>query len=445
MPTHGWSRPAPMAMTLSGNGPGQMSSFPPTTPEDWWSYWASGPYAAEHEVLGLPAFNRGKNIIGGIIAQMDLVDRHSDGTPWPTNPLLADPWPVMGRAEWISYQVDALIMHGDAIAIPADFDPNGYPRQLVPIDPRAVQVYLDEGQVFYDIWTDIGVITLPRSGVWHVKGLTLRNDGLRGIGCIQQFRGNLGLDVALQSYANNQFGNAGVPSGIVKIHLRTISQKQADDVKSDWQSSFTNRVPAVLSDLMDFTPISWSPVDMAFLEQRRFALSEIAYVLNLDPTDLDTTAGLARTYANREQRAYDRLLTSIGPYLVRFEQAYRFILPRDHRPVFDRSVVLWADSATRAQVQAAQLLNGSITLNEVRDAEGRSLYGDWANEPFGQPPQPPPPEGVPPAEEPAPPEEPAAPALTPGSQQHRPISSGGGTGSVQVPAHTRRPPQRQGG
>ena len=347
----------------------------------------------------------------------------------------------MSYPEWISYQIDAMIMHGDAIVIPADYDSTGYPRQLVPIDPRAVQVYLDEGGVFYDVYTDIGVLTLPRSQVWHAKGLTLRNDGLRGVGVIQQFRANLGLDVALQSYATNQFGNAGVPSGIVKIHLRTVSQQQADDVKSDWQSSFTNRVPAVLSDLMDFTPISWSPVDMAFLEQRRFALSEIAYVLNLDPTDLDTTAGLARTYANREQRSYDRLLTSIGPYLVRIEKAFRFLMPRDHKPVFDRSVVLWADSSTRATVQNQQLLNGSITLNEVRDAEGRPLYGDWANEPFAVPPQLAPDEGVPPAEEPEAPEDPAAPALTPGSQQKRPISTGG---SVQVPAHTRNPPRRGG-
>ncbi|HEV7535363.1 MAG TPA: phage portal protein, partial [Acidimicrobiia bacterium] len=229
-PTHGWSRPAyrgapgPTTAAIAGAGRGARSGeFPPQTWDDWWSFWQTGPYAAEHEVLGLPAFSRGKNLIGGIVAQMDLVDRHADGSPWPTNPILSDPWPVMGRAEWISYQIDALICHGDAIAIPADYDPNGYPRQLVPIDPRAVQVYLDEGQVFYDIYTDIGVLTLPRSGVWHVKGLSLRNDGLRGVGVIAQFRTNLGLDVSLQRYAIDQFANAGVPSGVVKVHLRNVS------------------------------------------------------------------------------------------------------------------------------------------------------------------------------------------------------------------------------
>jgi HK97 family phage portal protein len=442
-PTHGWSRPASPASTRATTAfAGSGRAFPPESWEDWWSLGQSSPAAAEREVLGLPAFSRGKNLIGGIVAQMELVDRHADGTPWPINPILADPWPIMGRAEWISYQIDAVICHGDAMAIPADYDANGYPRQLIPIDPRAVQVYLDEGQVFYDVYSDIGVLTLPRSGVWHVKGLTLRNDGLRGIGVVQQFRTNLNLDVSLQHYAIDQFANAGVPSGIVKINLRNVSQKQADDVKNDWMASFANRVPAVLSQLMDYTPISWSPADMAFLEQRRFALSDIAYILNLDPTDLDTTAGLARTYANREQRSYDRLLTSIGPYLVRFEQAFRFLMPRDHRPVFDRTVVLWADSSTRATVQNTQLLNGSITLNEVRDAEGRPLYDDWANAPFGVPPGTAVSGGVPPAEEPNPPEEDPSAPLNPDTPQRG--SSSGGGGPVQVPAHTRQPPRRGG-
>ena len=103
---------------------------------EWPTRAASG--VGERDVLGLPAFNRGKNLIAGLLAQMPLVDRREDGTPWPPNPVLDDPWPVMGRAEWISYQTDALIITGDAMALPADFDSDGFARQLVPIDPRAV-------------------------------------------------------------------------------------------------------------------------------------------------------------------------------------------------------------------------------------------------------------------------------------------------------------------
>lgn len=406
------------------------------------------------EVLGLPAFNRGKNLIGGLIAQMPLVDRKDDGTPWDTNPICADPWPVMGPAEWMSYQTDAIIMTGDAMALPTDFDSDGYARQLVPIDPRRVIVYVENGMVLYDIYTDEGVVTVPRSMMWHAKGLTLTNDGLRGIGVVRQFALAMGLGAELLRYGLNAYSGNGVPTGVVKVNLRNVSQTQADGVKADWMQSFRDRAPAILSQLMDFTPISWSPLDMAFLESRRFSVSDIAYTLNLDPMDLDTTMGSSNTYHNREQKSYERLLTSVGPYIVRFEQAYRFLVPRGHHPTFDRSIVLWADSLTRAQIQQLQLANGTMVLNEARAMEQRPLYGDWANEPFAVPPaadaEPPPEElGQPPAPVPSS-ETPAAPEtdvvnITGGNgrtQSTPPNAPGATISSVNSPA--RNPVQPRG-
>jgi HK97 family phage portal protein len=402
------------------------------------------------DVLGLPAFSRGKNLIGGSISQMPLVDRKDDGTTWGVNAILDDPWPVMGRSEWISYQTDAIIMLGDAMAIPADFDFEGYPRQLVPIDPRAVQVYLSNGQVLHDLYTDLGVITLTRSQIWHAKGLTLTSDGLRGIGVVAQFRMALGLGQALLRYGVSAF-SAGVPSGVIKINLRNVKQETADQVKADWMQMFRDRSPAVLSQLMDFTPISWSPLDAQFLENRRFNIAEIAYTLNLDPMDLDATAGSSMTYANREQRAYERLLTSIGPYLDRFQQAYRFLVPRGHFPTFDRSTMLWADSMTRAQVQQIQLATGVRTLNECRSQEQLPLYGAWADEPWAQPPSalPPPVPGASPAQLPSPQDAGASTSAEPAGSgappPAAPALTGGVGRTVAVPAHSRRPPVRSGG
>jgi len=244
--------------------------------------------------------------------------------------------------------------------------------------------------------------------------LVLTSDGLRGVGVVSAMRGALTNALELQRYGANVYG-AGVPSGIVKVHMREVSEQQATDVKGQWQTSFRDRVPAVLSDLMDFQPIAWSPEDAQYLEASRFSVAQIAFMFNLDPTDLDTSLGSSLTYANREQRAYERLLTSIGPLLVRLEQAYRFVLPRQHRAVFDRSVVLWSDAQTRANVEMTELNIGAVTLNEVREANGRQRYGAWADEPFGKPPhaepEPPPPAlivpgNVPPVPSPTPQEVP---------------------------------------
>src|SRR5262245_8444454 len=137
------------------------------------------PYASSADVAGLPAAGRALNLIAGTVVQMPLVDRQADGNEWPANPVLVDPWPMMGRAEWLTYQVHALMMHGDAMALPADYGDDGYPRQLIPVDPQTVDVYrrAEDGAVVYDLYTTAGVISFGRADVWHAKGLFLTSDG----------------------------------------------------------------------------------------------------------------------------------------------------------------------------------------------------------------------------------------------------------------------------
>jgi HK97 family phage portal protein len=401
--------------------------------------WPSRPSSPSTDVLGLPAFNRGKCLLAGIIGQMPIVDRQADGAPWPENPVMTDPWPVVAYPEWITYQVDALIMTGDAMALPADFDFDGYARQLVPIDPRAVQVYIaaDSGAVLYDLYTDRGVVTLPRSAVWHARGMTLTTDALRGVGVPAQMAMALGGSLALQRYAYNAFTNSGVPSGIIKLGIRQPGQKQVEDIKADWMRLFADRSPAVIGQMIDFTPLDWSPLDALSADFQRLSVADIAFALNLDPTDLDTTLGSSMTYANREQRSYDRLLTSIGPIISRFEAAYRFFVPRGHRATFDRNVVLWSDAKTRSEVQQIQLGTGAMVLNEARAQEQRPLYDDWANVPFAQPPAPPPPPEADPLPPPSADSAPQpAPTLMPPANGNRRAPPG----PVRVSAYNRQPP-----
>ena len=347
---------------------------------------APAPIATPATVAGLPAAARALNMIAGIICQLPLLDQMADGSYWPTPPILDDPWPMAGRAEWISYVVHSALMLGDAIAIPADFDSDGYARQLVPIDPRQVYIYAEAGQIWYEVQTSNGEsFRLTRSDVFHVKGLFLTADLLRGIGVVSIHRAEWQAKLALQRYGANAYSGGGVPSGIVKVHLREVSKEQAQGIKDDWMVAFADRVPAILSELMDFTPISWSPEDAQYLESAKLSVADIACMFNLDPTDLDATYGASMTYANREQRAYDRLLSSIGPLLARIEQAFRFILPRGHAAYFDRSVLLWSDAQTRAYVQQTAITDGTLTINEARKANGLPQFGPWADKSSADP------------------------------------------------------------
>lgn len=350
--------------------------------------WPSAmpPVATPSSVAGLPAAARALNMLAGVICQLPLLDQRADGSYWDTPAVLDDPWPLAGRAEWLTYVVHSCLMLGDAIAIPADFDADGYARQLIPIDPRTCSIYAEGGRIIYDFQlADGSRLRLTRSDVFHVKGLFLTSDLLRGLGVVTIHRTEWMAKLALQRYGGNAYSGGGVPSGIVKVHLREISKEQAQGIKDDWLLAFADRVPAILSDLMDFTPISWSPEDAQYLESAKLSVADIACMFNLDPTDLDATYGASMTYANREQRAYDRLLTSIGPLLSRIEQAFRFILPRGHSAYFDRSVLLWSDAQTRAYVQQTALANGTLTVNEARKANGLPAFDSWADKSSADP------------------------------------------------------------
>lgn len=176
-------------------------------------------------------------------------------------------------------------------------------RQLLPVDPRTVAIYVEDGQIWYEITLSSGQsFRLTRSDVFHVKGLFLTSDMLRGIGVVTMHRTEWMAKLALQRYGANAYSDGGVPSGIVKVHLREIGEAQAQSIKADWQVAFAERVPAVLSELMDFTPISWSPSGAQYLDSAKLSVADIACMFNLDPTDLGATYGASMTYANREQR-----------------------------------------------------------------------------------------------------------------------------------------------
>ena len=387
----------PVAPAIPQNGAGALvggAGGGLATRDILWPGGAGWPTAATAvtpgTITGLPAAQRALNLIAGTACQLPLSDRREDGTTWGPRQVLEDPWPQMGRAEWLTYQLHALMVLGDAMALPADYDSDGFPRQLVPIDPRYVQVRYDTdaGAVVYDVLTSEGITTYSRTDVWHAKGLFLTSDGLRGVSTVHSARVAWQAALAVQQFGLNAYGS-GVPSGIVKVHLREIEQAQADTIKAQWTQAFVDRVPAVLSELMDFTPIAWSPHDAEFLQVAQLSTAQVAFLFNLDPTDLDTTLGSSMTYANREQRAYDRLLSSIGPLLIRIEQAFRFCLPRDHYAKFDKAALLWSDASTRAYVEQTELANGTVTINEVRRANGLPAFGSWADQPFATPAAPP--------------------------------------------------------
>ena len=102
--------------------------------------------------------------------------------------------------------------------------------------------------------------------------------------------------------------------------------------------------------------------------RRRLAASvavvaEIAFMFNLSPEDLSAslTSSVANmTYANLDQKTRDRLLYSMQPIMVRFEQTFGDILPGSQTARFTTEEMMRsAEQGVRSAEASRVLRNGS--------------------------------------------------------------------------------------
>lgn len=362
----------------------------PITAFPWWLTTTDTlPTVTESSTLGLAAAWRALTLIGNSVAGRRLRAVVDDSVVTPTPSILVRPNAMYTPSEFWFAVVYSLLMRGNVYALKTDFDPAGYPRQLVLVHPDVVTVTTEAGRP----WYHVGQAVFDWSQVWHVRWVTVPGQAV-GLGVVESHRKGLGLAQASQDFSLNTFQNGSVPSGILKVDRPDLAEGQAVAVKAQWMAAMDDRAPAVLPRMYDFQPLSWSPEDAELLASRQMSVAEVALMFGLDPTDLGASiGGSSITYANIESREMARQNDTYGPIMTRLEESAFELLPGIMEARFDRPE--HTDAATRADVHDRRLANGSLTMNEVRREQRRPEYGPWADQPFGRPP------AEPPATEPA--------------------------------------------
>src|SRR5690606_15089392 len=148
-----------------------------------------------------------------------------------------------------------LIWHGNAIAVIASRNREGWPTSILPVPAEYVQVRRAEmadeeigiprGAVVYLI----GNRRFSSHDVMHVKG-PCRPGALRGMGVLENhLNGALRLAVE-QSRQAASLGTSGIPTGILKIEDTPddpLDETEAAEVKAGWLRSQRERTVAVLN------------------------------------------------------------------------------------------------------------------------------------------------------------------------------------------------------
>jgi HK97 family phage portal protein len=193
---------------------------------------------------------------------------------------------------------------------------------------------------------------------------------------------------AEQAHARDLMVNGGPSSGILKIHRTELTDTEAEAALDRWnmarKRAGARGGPRVMGELTDFEPLTFDPIDMQFIEQRRFSVQDIARMLGLDPFFLGEQSGGSMTYSTTESLLRLAVTQTIGPdYLEPIEQAFSMMLPEGQRARFNVDEILRADMEARYRAYETGITAGFLTINEARAAEGLSPVagGDKLAEP----------------------------------------------------------------
>ncbi|MEU7817067.1 phage portal protein [Pseudonocardia sp. NPDC049154] len=341
--------------------------------------WSRGEYRGG---MGLPGAWRCALLMSDLLGSVPWhAYRERAGAPperiVPTPPILDQPAPPDPRVTTFSSMVLDLIWHGNAIALIAGRNREGWPVAYLPVKAEDVQVKRVES---YDgialplgtIAYRVGSTWYPAEEVLHVKG-PCRPGALRGMGVLENhLNGVLGL-AEEQGRQARAVGNAGVPTGTLTVEDTPedpLTPEEAAEVKAGWMRSQRERSVAVLNARTKFDALAWNPTETQLLEARKFSLHETALIFGLDPSWLGVS-GSSMTYQNVELKGLELVKYSLTGHLSRLEQTLTLHLPRGTWAKANLDAILRADTKTRYEAHEIGIRAGFLTDDEARALEDR--------------------------------------------------------------------------
>lgn len=342
----------------------------------------AGEVVTETSVLALSAVWGCVNLLSGTVASLPLMTYRTKGgvreaaTDHPLYRLLHDSpnYDQTAVDFWEGVQ-NALELWGNAYArIERSGD---RVIALRPINPALVSVRRTRaGPIEYE-WTQDGAHhKLTDKDIFHIRGFG--GDPLGGLSTLQFGRNMFSLSRAIDRSAGSTFQNALRPSGALTFE-NFLSNDQAEIAEKRLVEKFTGAMnsgrPMVLEGGTKWQQITINPEDAQMLESRGFSVEEICRFFGVPPHMVGHTEKSTSWGTGLEQQVLGFQKFTLRRRLKRIEQAIRKQLLTDEDRVrgitveFNIEGLLRGDSAARSAFYGSGLMNGWMTINEVRRLE----------------------------------------------------------------------------
>lgn len=240
--------------------------------------------------------------------------------------------------------------------------------------------------------------------VWHIRGpaiddavLPFRDDeilhvpgaipinGDWGRGVIAHARESIGLGLATEKHGASFFGQGANPSGVLEADGNTLKDvEERNNLRKEWVANYGQNGEhqggiGILWRGIKYKPMSFSNKDAQFLEARQHNITDIARWYVIPPHML---ADLSRsTFSNIAEQSIAFIRGSVIPWLTRWEQAvFTQLLTRKEQneffAEFNTRAMMRGDTESQFAAYAVALLNGFMSINEVRRAENMDKVED---------------------------------------------------------------------
>ena len=241
---------------------------------------------------------------------------------------------------------------------------------LTPLNPTQVVPRRVNGRKFYEV--NGGDLILENDDVLHLTEMLMPGEE-KGVSRIQQAREALGLGLALEEFAATFFGNGAYAGGVLEFPDK-LSPEQRKEVREAWNSVHqgprrAHRV-GVLWGGGKFNPLTVNPAESQLIDQRKFAIEEVARIFRVPPFMLGMSENAAMAFASIEQQQLFFRQHTIQPYVEMLEDHFAALLDNPNTFLkFNMSSIVRADLSSRYSSYNTALLAGFMSVDDVRRLE----------------------------------------------------------------------------
>lgn len=327
------------------------------------------------EAMKVSAYSRSKDEITTMLTSMAANVREGRTGPlldpaghnFPS--IVLQPNLDMDYEEFVEVSVSDLIDHGEYI-----WRKVGTTQvvNLIPISPEEMTITRErqpDGTWGRTRYAHMGK-DIPRSQIIHKKHTAVTNEA-RGTGPLHHAQNDIRAALILAEFQRDWF-KGGVPSSTLSTDQH-LSATETDEIQKRWNKwvSSHNGQTVILSAGVKLEPIHLKPAEAQMLEVQDAIDRKIVRTMGTPAFDLMVPGGTeSRTYQNLEQSTLQFLTTTLARYMNAIERGLSEALLPGLRVELDETGLLRMDSKTKAEVDTANIANGTRTTDELRARDG---------------------------------------------------------------------------